>query len=207
MEALYADGGDSQVDLTSIPVGVYIATAIVILALILVLVIAAYVAYRRSKRTGSWRRAKLTVQSEALPPGPQRQLARLRLRLDNALSAASSAVLVSSDVAVAGNLASVNEQLQQVGHRISHQLDVLAETGANIALQRLLIPLQNRVDDVERLAGQIADAAGAALGGAADVDLTDLTGAVAEELQTVNLRVDALRELSNSTTPPDLPRS
>lgn len=205
MEVLVADEGPrggSQVDLTSIPVGVYVAAAVIIMVLVLALVIAGFVAYRRAKRTGSWRRAKLTLQSQGLAPGPQRQLAQLRLRLDNALSAATSAVLVSSDVAAAGNLGSVNQQLQQVGQRISRQLDLLADNNAGTALNRLMTPLQRRVDDVEALAGQIADAAGAALGGAADVDLTDLTGAVAEELQTVNLRLDALRELSHPGAAP-----
>lgn len=198
---MFADEG-KQFDWRSIPAGVYVAIAVVVGVLLVIVLVFGLVAYRRAKRSGRWRRAKLTLQAEVFGPGPQQELAKLRLRLDQSLAAATGSVTASRDVGVASRLDSVNDQLQRAGQRIARQLDVLAATAKGGALDRLLTPLQRRVDDVERLGSQIVDAAAAAMAGDADVELDELTRTVAEEIETVNLRLDALRELSHPSTEP-----
>ena len=205
-DGMLADEGQQsgpQFDWNSIPARYYTAAAIAVLVLLVILLVFGFIAYRRTPRSGTWRRAKLTLQAEILGFGPRQALAKLRLRLDRALSAATGAVNASRGVGAAGTLDSVNGQLQRVAERIAHRLDVIASTSTGSTLDRLLTPLQSRVDDVERLAGQIVDAAAAAMAGDAGIELAQVTQAVADEIQTVDLRLDALRELSHPNTGPE----
>ena len=199
---MFADEGQ-QFNWNSIPAGVYVAIAAVVGVLLVILFVVAFIAYRRARRSGTWRRAKLTLQAVVFGPGPQQELAKLRLRLDQSLAAATGSVTASRDVGAASRLDSVNDQLQRAGQRIARQLDVISTTTTGGALDRILNPLQRRVDDIERLASQIVDAAGAAMAGDAGVELDELTRSVADEIETVNLRLDALRELSRPATAPE----
>lgn len=195
-----------QFDWTSIPSGVYVGAAIVISVLLLLLLVAGLLAYRRVKRTGSWRRMSLTVQAEALGPGARRDLARLRLRLDDAINSLASATTAARDAGAAGDLEMLAAQLTATGTRLAQQLDLLADAVNEQTLKGVAPMLTEQVETIDRLASQLVQAAARAVMGASSVELDQLTGAVSDELKMVGYRVDALRELSEpkpASAPPE----
>lgn len=204
---MLADEGPS-VDYSQIPPIVWIIAAVVVAVLVIVVVVAAVVFYRRARRSGVWRRASLGVQAEALA-GPHRDLARLRLELDQHLATARTALAAASEGgSTVGDLDVLVDQLQAMGGRLAAQLDRLAGGAVSAdALGRMLPPLRARVDDVGRLAGQLAEAAAGAVGGAAGVELEGITAGVADGLGILDARVAALRELANREALPTPPRA
>ncbi|MGI9032978.1 MAG: hypothetical protein ACR2HY_04725 [Acidimicrobiales bacterium] len=205
--AVLADEGPS-VDYSQIPPAVYVIGAVVVAVLILAAIVAALVLYRRARRSGAWRRASLVVQAEALS-GPRRDLAQLRLDLDESLATAQAVVAAAGEGgSTVGDLDLWVGQLQAAGGRLAAQLDRLSGgTMSETALARILPPLRARVDDVGRVAGQLADATAAAVGGAAGVELEAITAGVADELGVLDARVAALRELANREGVPTTPHA
>ncbi len=83
-----ADDSAPQVNLSP---GLLTVAAIIIGVLLLVGLLVGLIVYRRLKRSGQLRRLTMTVEAEARPPGPKRDLAELAIELEGALTGARSA--------------------------------------------------------------------------------------------------------------------
>lgn len=204
---MLADEGPSA-DYSQVPPTVYVIGAVVVVVLLIAAAVALFLVYRWARRSGAWRRTSLALQAEALS-GPRRDLARMRIDVDEALATARAAVAAAGDGgSTVGDLDVLVDQLQSMGERLAAQLDRLSGGAVSAsALERMLPPLRARVDDMGRLAGQLAEAAAAAVGGAAGVELEGITAGVADELGVLDARVAALRELANREASPVPPQA
>lgn len=169
--------------------------AIVVLVLLVVLAVVAFVVYRRTRRDARWRRAWSRMRLQAMPPGPQRELVRLRLRLQAIVDGVRSAVgLAEIDGRVAGDLPGLLERTEAAAVPLANQLAILESEGDRDALRTLLPPLRRRVDELETVASRLRRAAMLSVGGETG-DLRRLTSDADQELLALQAGVDALDRL------------
>jgi hypothetical protein len=173
----------------------------VVFALVVLLVVggaallAIALALRWASRRGLLRRARLRAQVEGASVGVRRRLAQCELDLDRALADADQAV-----GAIGGTGASTDElqilvaQLDLVGARLRVQLQSCSRMGER-NLERMLPPVADSVDQVCGLSDRLSEAAGATMGGAADVELHALTAGASDALAVLDDRINTLREL------------
>lgn len=170
--------------------------AIVVLVLLVVLAVVAFVVYRRTRRDARWRRAWFRMKLQAMPPGPQRELVRLRLRLQAIVDGVRSAVgLAEIDGRVAGDLPGLLERTEAAAAPLANQLAMLESEGDRDALRTLLPPLRRRVDELETVASRLRRAAMLSVGGETVADLRRLTSDADQELLALQAGVDALDRL------------
>lgn len=195
---MLADEGRQQTfDPNSIPGWVYVAGAVLVVVVLLVALIGGWLVYRRMRRSGTWRRTMLNLQAEGMPAGPRRELAELRLELDQALGDARGAITaLDAGGGAQGDLASLVRRLEAIGGGLSAQLDVLGRTVQDDGLAAMLPSLAPRVADVQQISGRICAASAASMGGAAQTELEDVTGDVRDELTALDAGVTALKALS-----------
>jgi hypothetical protein len=149
---------------------------------------------RRSRRL---RRRVRTVQALAAPPGPRRQVARLRRELCAAAHATGEAVaVVRSAGGTVGDLPQLVRRLDRVAGTLDAELRLLAGEPDQAELARLLPAASARVADVTRVARGIRRAASAGLGAATAVELRPLQVEVEREVAALDAGVDRLLALA-----------
>jgi hypothetical protein len=174
----------------------FLLTALVVALVFFVLVggVVAALLYWASRR-GLLRRARLRVQVEGGSVGSRRRLAQCEIDLDRALADAGEAVAAISAVGASTmQLDLLLAELDQIGGRLRDQLQSLTKV-SDRNLDRMLSPLATSVDQVRDIGGQLALAAGATMGGAADAELGALTQGASDALAVLDQRVITLREL------------
>lgn len=178
--------------------------AVAIVVLVVLLAIAAVVLLIMGRRPGRlplWRRKRLELEETVLGEGPRRALVRLRLQLDEAMAVARSAA--SGGAADVGDLRLLVQRLDAATGRIAAQIDSLigAGAGADNVPKRVVEAIRARVRDIESVASSIADAASATVAGSTAVEIEALTEDVRDQLELVDARTQALRELSGRPEP------
>lgn len=170
--------------------------AVVALVVLVILAGVAFVVYRRTRTDARWRRAWLRTKLQAMPPGPQRELVRLRLRLQAIVEGVRSAVaLAEVDGRVAGDLPGLLERTEAAAKPLATQLAMLESEGDRAALRTLLPPLRRRVDELETVASRLRRAAMLSIGGETSVELRRLTEDANQELLALQAGVEALDRL------------
>lgn len=175
--------------------------AAVIAAAVVLLILAGVVLLilgRRPGRLPIWRQKRLEIEETMLNEGPRRALIRLRLQLDEATAMAKSAA--ATDAAEIGDLQLLVMQLESAAGRLAAQIDALLDGGGDNVPRHIVDAVRARVRELEAASGSLADAATAAVTGATAVQIQELSTGVRDQLQLVEDRTDALRELSTSNT-------
>lgn len=192
------DGGGPRVNV-NVPWQVVAWAIVAIVVLVLLAGVVLLILGRRPGRLPLWRQKRLEVEETMLGEGPRRALIRLRLQLDDAVAVAKSAV--ATEVADIGDLQLLVMQLDSAAGRMAGQIDALLDSGADNVPRRIVDAVRARVREIERAAGSLSDAATAAVTGATAVQIDELSRGVRDQLQYVEDRTDALRELTNTGSP------
>lgn len=191
------DGGGPQVNV-NVPWQVVAAVIAGLVLLVVLAGIALLILGRRPGRLPLWRQKRLEVEETMLGEGPRRALIRLRLQLDEATAVAKSAV--ATEAADIGDLRLLVMQLESATGRIAAQTDALLGSGADNIPRRVVDAVRARVREIESAAASLSEAATAAVTGATEVQIEELSRGVRDQIQLVDDRTDALRELSNTGT-------
>lgn len=165
-------------------------------ALLVVLVIAAIVGlllYRRARRDGRWSPLVLALKLETTPPGPRREILKLRLRLQRALYRARRAVATSArEGRPVGDLAGLLERAERAAAIIDQDLRILGPDDGRLTLRERLGVARSRVDEFEQVTSRLAETASLALGGEVDGSLAELRSDADRELVALRAGVDSL---------------
>jgi len=154
---------------------------------------------RRPGRLPFWRQKRLAIEETMLGEGPRRALVRLRLQLDDAIAVAKSAAAM--DGADIGDLRLLVHRFEAAAGRMAKQIDSLLAGGADSVPKRVVDAVRARVRDLEAVAASLSEAATAAVAGSTAVEIEALTEDVRGQLELVDARTDALRELSGRPEP------
>lgn len=195
---------------TEIPWWVYFLTPQVVatlliaaLVLLLIAAIVGLIAYRRFRHDPRVGRAKLMLLEQYGTPGPRRNLARLRLRLEEAVQGAHRAVAsLDASGGPRGELASLAHRLETAAHALDAQLRFLQSERDDATLRDLLRLARDRVEELEAIVQRIRTAVFASLNGEMDTTITELTTDVDREVLALQAGVDALRAMTLGE-PPD----
>lgn len=181
-------------DLVLLTIG---ALAVVLLAAVVVGV----VAYRRLRRDSRVLPLLLLWRLETAPPGPRRDALRLRLRLQRALLRSRRAVAASTGGGrVAGDLAGLLERTERAAAAIDRDLAVGPPDERGLR-REWFDRASDRVDDLEAIAGRLAETASTSLDAEADMGLDDLRTDADRELAALKAGVEALDGLRRSNHP------
>lgn len=165
-------------------------------ALLVVLVIAAIVGlllYRRARRDGRWSPLVLALRLETTPPGPRREILKLRLRLQRALYRARRAVATSArEGRPVGDLAGLLERAERAAAIIDQDLRILGPDDDRVTLRDRLGVARSRVEEFEQVTSRLAETASLALGGEVDGSLAELRSDADRELVALRAGVDSL---------------
>jgi len=165
-------------------------------ALLVIFVIAAIVGlllYRRARRDGRWSPLVLGLKLETTPPGPRREILRLRLRLQLALYRARRAVATSArEGRPVGDLAGLLERAERAAAIIDQDLRILGPDDDRVTLRDRLGVARSRVDEFEQVTSRLAETASLALGGEVDSSLAELRSDADRELVALRAGVDSL---------------
>lgn len=165
-----------------------------VVALLVVTAVVLVILGRRPGRLPFWRQKRLAIEETMLGEGPRRALVRLRLQLDDAIAVAKSAAAM--DGADIGDLQLLVHRFKTAAGRMAKQIDALLAGGADSGPKRVIDAVRARVRDLEAVAASLSDAASAAVAGSAALEIEALTDDVRSQLELVDARTDALRELS-----------
>lgn len=165
---------------------------------LMVLVVAAgLLAYRRLRRSGLVGRTVLELQAGLGTPGPRRQLAQLRLQLQEAISSTSAAIdALEASHRPQRELALLTRQLTPVAAILDTQLRLLQEETDAELLQEYLEPARASVMELVRTAQHIRQVVYAILEGEAEGTLTLTMSDVEREVLALQAGVEALRRLT-----------
>lgn len=165
-------------------------------ALLVVLVIAAIVGlllYRRARRDGRWSPLVLALKLETTPPGPRREILKLRLRLQRALYRARRAVATSArEGRPVGDLAGLLERAERAAAIIDQDLQILGPDDDRVTVRDRLGVARSRVDEFEQVTSRLAETASLVLGGEVDGSLAELRSDADRELVALRAGVDSL---------------
>ncbi|MDQ6947629.1 MAG: hypothetical protein M3256_15510 [Actinomycetota bacterium] len=192
-QMLADEGGGPRVNV-NIPWQVVAWAIAGVVALLAVAVVVLLILGRRPGRLPVWRQKRLAIEETMLGEGPRRALVRLRLQLDDAIAVAKSAAAM--DGADIGDLRLLVHRFETAAGRMAGQIDSLLDGGAVSAPKRVVDAVRARVRDLEAVAASLSDAAGAVVAGSAALEIDALTDDVRSQLELVDARTDALRELS-----------
>jgi hypothetical protein len=159
---------------------------------------AAWRAFRALRRRLHASPAVRAVRAWTTPPGPRRQVARLRQELAAAVQATPRAVaLVGAADGAVGELPLLARRLQRVAGTLDDELRLLAAEPDPPEVARVLPAARARVADVTRVARDVRRAASAGLGAHTASVVGDLAGDVDREVTALAGGVDALLALAS----------
>ena len=164
-----------------------------LLVVLLLTAIVGLVFYRRERRDGRWSPLILAAQLEATPPGPRREVLKLRLRLQRALYRARRAVATSAQEGrPVGDLAGLLERAERAAAIIDQDLRILGPDDDRVTLRERLGVARSRVDEFEQVTSRLAETASLALGGEVDGTLDELRSDADRELVALRAGVESL---------------
>lgn len=160
-------------------------------------------AYRRIRRDPRWDRTALLMQEKTSAPGPKRAVAQLRRRLHESMTSARQAIVVlEAHGAVQGELASLVRRLDQIAATVDAQLRLMQSEPNPAMLRQLLLPVRDRVMEIEDLVQQIRMAAYAAINGDTEGTVAALTRDVEHEVAALQAGLSTLRATTFDTPVP-----
>lgn len=202
MRMLADEGGYGGVDLISLLTpGTVLALLAAALVLLLVLGVAGALVVRKARRSPALREGALALRTQALPPGPARELAVLRQRLRQAVGGADGAIrLASSRGRDVGELPRLSLRLENLARELELDLELLAGEPDRARLQRLLPAASQRVDGVVAAAAELREASLSTGSAVHDSALQELSASLEAESERVRLWSQAYRELGGGRT-------
>lgn len=164
-----------------------------LLVLVVIVGIVGLVFYRRARRDGRWSPLVLALKLETTPPGPRREVLKLRLRLQRALFRARRAVATSArEGRPVGDLAGLLERAERAAAIIDQDLRILGPDDDRATLRERLGVARSRIDEFEQVTSRLAETASLALGGEVDGSLAELRSDADRELVALRAGVDSL---------------
>lgn len=188
------EGGGGPAVRVNVPWQVVAWGVVGILVLLAIGGVAFLILGRRPGRLPMWRQKRLAVEESLLGEGPRRALIRLRLQLDEGLGVAKAALAI--DGADIGDLRLLVMRLEAAATRVGQQIDALLQNGADSLNRSVVDALRQRVREIESAADALAGAATATAAGSSAAEIEEITHGVRGQLELVDVRTDALRELS-----------
>lgn len=159
--------------------------------------------YRRVRRDPRVNRAALLIQEKTSPPGPRRGLMHLRLRLNNAVTSARSAVAaIQTHGSVQGELASLVRRIDGVAAPLDAQLRLMQTEPDMRLLSEMLAPARARVEEIEGIVRHIRSAAYATLGGDMEGTVARITADAEREVAALQAGMRALHGLAMDAPAP-----
>ena len=191
--------------LTLLSPGLVLAILGALLIIVLVAIVLGLLVYRRARRDGRWGPLVLALQLESAPPGPRREVLKLRMQLQRALARARRAVAASVSEGSRSEIDDLCERALRTGAIIDRQLRILQTETDVSAVRDGLRDARLRVDELDAVANRISEAARTTLASSMDGSLDELRGDADRELEALRAGVDALDRL-DSGAGPDLQR-
>jgi hypothetical protein len=201
MNSVLADieGGDSGVPWWASFITPELVLILLVAAVVLILTcgVAGWLGYRRLRRNPRLRRQVLLLQAEYASPGLRRDVAALRLRLQEAIAGTQRVVTAAgSGPGPAGDLASLIRRISRIGAELDAELRLLAGEPDDAVLQTLLPPVRTRVEELLKVASTVRQGAIETQTGAAESELIGIAADAEQEVEALQSGVDALRQLS-----------
>ena len=179
--------------LTLLTPDLVIAVLGALLVVVLIVAIVGLILYRRARRDGRWSPLVLGLRLETTPPGPRREVLKLRLRLQRALYRARRAVATSAkEGRPVGDLAGLLERAERAAAIIDQDLRILGPDDDRVTLRERLGVARSRVDEFEQVTSRLAETASLALGGEVDGTLDELRSDADRELVALRAGVESL---------------
>ena len=183
---------------------ILLALLVVALVLFLVSVAIGWLLLRMLGRL--WGRAALSLRAGYASSAPQRELARLRLRLDKAVgSARTASAILQSTGRRSGELSRLMRRLEHSASELDSQLCLMQGEPDDEALREFLIPARDRVEELVHAVAGMRRAATTVLSGEVDGALSGLAADVDREVMALQAGVDALQFMTPREMGP-LPR-
>jgi hypothetical protein len=176
--------------------GLLIALALIALAGIVVGVLVLRALYKRIRRNRTLNSAVLRGRA-AFTWGPQQQVLKLRMRLDDSLHGGQAAI----DLALRGNgprgeLARLFQRIEAEGATLHSQLRLMESETDTGALTEDLPAVRARVEEVESLVRRLRSAVASGLGEVSDDTLFSLRADVDREVAALDAGVQELHTLN-----------
>lgn len=160
-----------------------------------------FVLFRRHPRM---RRTLMRLRAERATSGAEAEIIDLRLDLHAALESARRAVAsVDEAGALAGDLPSLLQRLEQAADRLDRQLGALEQSVDEFTTPRAVAPARRRVGEVIGVARDVRRAAFAALDVTSAGEIQALTRDVEREVVWVQAGVEAMSDLLEPDRGPD----
>ena len=152
-----------------------------------------FVLFRRHPRV---RRTLLRLRAERASSGAEEEIIQMRLDLHAAIESARRAVASIDEAgALAGDLPTLLQRIEQTADRLDHQLGALERSVDELTTPRALAPVRRRVGDVIGVARDVRRAAFAALDVTSAGEIQALTRDVEREVTWVQDGVQAMNDL------------
>lgn len=182
----------------NVPWQVIAGVGVIVIIVLVVVAVAVLVWVRRLRRRPEWKQRRLQLEELVLPDNARKTLIRHQLRLGRALDTAQH--LVTTEHADVGDIRALNARLHDIGSQLSSQIDVLLSSNATPSAP-VLAALDQRVSEIETATGTLMDATTIAVTGSTEIELEAMQRDVQDQLDFVDARIDALRELTNPPNP------
>lgn len=166
----YADGGEGVGGLFTMTPGLLLAAVIAVLVLAVALILTGWLAWRRVRRSGRLDQGMSQLRAAALPPGPRREIAALRVRLHDHMAQTQRVVATAPD----GPARELLGQLRPAAGELDARLRLL-ESEPDQAYLAQILPMVR--EPVERLCTNASTLRQTAL----DLGQNDLGHAVLEQ--------------------------
>lgn len=152
-----------------------------------------FVLFRRHPRV---RRTLLRLRAERASSGAEEEIIQMRLDLHAAIESARRAVASIDEAgALAGDLPTLLQRLEQTADRLDRQLGALEHSVDEFTTPRAITPVRRRVGDVIGVARDVRRAAFAALDVTSAGEIQALTRDVEREVTWVQDGVQAMNDL------------
>lgn len=182
---------------------VIFSLASVVLVSIATVAVMVRVLYKRIRRSRALTGAALRARAR-LSWGPQHEVVKLRLRLNQVLDSGQAAVdLALRSGGPRGDLPRLFRRIQIEGAALESQLRLLASEGDSVVLAQEMPVAGRRVDQVAGMVRRLRSAVAAGLGDLTDDALTALRSEVDREVAALNAGVQELHALNGNDGSPD----
>jgi hypothetical protein len=183
-------------ELLAIGLGFLAFISMMTMAFVVALILLVRATVRRVRQDRRVGKAALMMQMHGSAPGPRRTVAHARLRLHESVSGVRSAVaLLQVNGGPRGQLAGLVRRFEQAAGAFDAQLRLMQTEPQEHILERMLAPVDARLDQFEGIARQIRHTAFALLGGDLDATVHDLAAEVDREMRALQAGIDALHAL------------
>ncbi len=179
--------------------GALAALAVAVLVLVLIAAITGWVIVRRLRRSGVFGRGLLQLRAQGLPAGPGRELAALRLSLEQATDyTAKSVALAQQAGRPVGDLPALTRRLLGVRSALDGELALLEREPDPARLRTVLPAARARTEEVTAAATRIRNALGQVEAADTGADMDALTADVSTEVNALQAGVASLRGLGGT---------